>query len=199
MFITTDSTGNASRLNIKTNTLLVKDGARVSASTLDAGDGGDITIEAQDIQLIGERKDGLPSGLFSTTDSTGDAGGLNIKTNTLLVKDGAEVSARTSSEGKGGNIKVNAEDIQLIGERKDSSPSGLFTTAFSTGNAGENLNIKTNTLLVKNGARVSASTFGAGDGGNINIEAKDIQLIDENKDGLPGGLFTTTDLIGDSG
>ncbi|MEM1391708.1 MAG: hypothetical protein AAGG00_00150, partial [Cyanobacteria bacterium P01_H01_bin.150] len=170
--------------------------ARVSASTSGAGNGGKINVEAQGIELIGESKDSSPSGLFTTTDSIGNAGeSLDIKTNTLVVRDGARVSASTSGAGNGGDIKVNAQDIQLLGfgERKDDSSSGLFIRAEegSTGNAGESLDITTNTLLVEDGARVSASTSGAGNGGDINVEAQDIQLLGfgESKDGYPSGLF----------
>jgi large exoprotein involved in heme utilization and adhesion len=47
--------------------------------------------------------------------STGDAGDLTIKTNTLLVRDGAQVLTATFGAGKGGNLSVDAQDVQLIG------------------------------------------------------------------------------------
>ncbi|MBR8839353.1 MAG: hypothetical protein DSM106950_36460 [Stigonema ocellatum SAG 48.90 = DSM 106950] len=40
---------------------------------------------------------------------------MTIKTNTLLVKDGAQVNAGTRGVGKGGNLTVDAQDVQLIG------------------------------------------------------------------------------------
>ena len=205
MFTTGFSTGNAGEnLNIETNTLLVKDGARVSASTFGEGKGGNITVEAEDIQLTDENKDGLPGGLFTTAFSTGSAGeSLNIKTNTLFVKDGAEVNASTDAAGDGGNINIEAEDIQLIGERKNGSPGGLFTKTDSIGNAGKNLNIKTNTLLVKDGARVSASTSGAGAGGDITVNARNILKVENeaqinaegSSTGRAGNLFINADSI----
>ncbi len=192
----TDSIGDAGDLEIKSNTLLVKDGANIDASTSGAGAGGKLTVNAQDIQVIG-------GDLLTSAFSTGDAGNLKIIANSLLVQDGGVVGASTFGAGKGGNVTVNASDIQLIGESKDASPSGLFTTAEadSMGDAGENLTITTNSLLVKDGARVSAATFGGGKGGNLTVDARNIQLVGESKDDSSSGLFTKAevDSIGDAG
>ncbi|MCC5661965.1 filamentous hemagglutinin N-terminal domain-containing protein [Nostoc sp. XA010] len=190
-----NSTGNAGDLTIKTNTLLVKDGAGVSASTLGEGKGGNLTVDAQDVQIIGTSANNrFRSRLVANTErnSTGNAGDLTIKTNTLLVKDRAVVSASTFGAGKGGNLSVDAQDVQIIGTSADGNlSSGLFASAQpgSTENGGD-LTIKTNTLLLKDGGGVSASTFGAGKGGNLSVDAQDVQIIGTTADGLfSSGLF----------
>ena len=94
-------------LTIKTNTLLVRDGAQVGAGTFGAGKGGNLTVDAQNVQLIGTSVDGrFPSALFvdAAQNSSRDVKDLTIKTNTLLVRDGAQVSAGTSGSGKGGKF-----------------------------------------------------------------------------------------------
>ncbi|WP_332700015.1 hypothetical protein, partial [Halalkalibacter lacteus] len=79
----------------------------------------------------------VPSGLFALAQpySTGNAGDLAIKTNSLLVKDGAWVSANTFGAGKGGNLTVDAQDVQIIGISANGNPSSLFASAYpdSTG------------------------------------------------------------------
>jgi filamentous hemagglutinin family protein len=175
------STGDAGDLTIKTNTMLVRDGGQVSAATFGAGKGGALSVDAQDVQIIGTSPDGqYASGLFAaaTQNSTGDAGDLMIKTNTLRIEDGAQVSTTTFGAGKGGALSVDAQDVQLIGTSADGIGSGLFATAEedATGNAGD-VTIKTNTLLVRDGAQVSTATFGAGKGGNLSVDAQDVQLI----------------------
>ncbi|MBW4629469.1 MAG: S-layer family protein [Brasilonema octagenarum HA4186-MV1] len=183
-----NSTGDAGDLTIKTNTLLVRDGAVVSAGTFGAGKGGNLRVDAQDVQLIGTSADGqYSSGLSATAEpnSTGDAGDLTIKTNTLLVRDGAQVGTGTVGAGKAGNLRVDAQDVQLIGRSADGRVgSGLFASADlnSTGNAGD-LTIKTNTLLVRDGAVVFTGTFGAGKAGNLSVDAQDVQLIGKSADG----------------
>ena len=227
------STGDGGDLTIKTNTLLVQDGAQVNADTFAQGKGGNLTVDAQDVKLIGRSATNsqFASGLLASAqpNSTGNAGNLTIKTNTLLVQDGAQVNARTYAVGKGGNLTIDAQDVQLIAKSANDQPrTGLFTsTLYSTGDAGD-LSIKTNTLVVRNGAQVSADTYdagkggdltiktntllvldgaqvsvgtsGKGKGGNLTIDAQDIQLIG-GSDTAPGGLFANADLgaTGDGG
>ncbi|MBP5971166.1 S-layer family protein [Brasilonema sp. CT11] len=202
-----NSTGNAGDLAIRTNTLLVRDGAQVGAGTSGAGKGGSLRVDAQDVQLIGRSADGRSaSSLFVSADQNlvGDAGDLTIRTNTLLVRDGAQVGAGTFGAGKGGSLRVDAQDVQLIGTGADGEfPTGLFASAQpnSTGDAGD-LTIRTNTLLVRDGAQVNASTLGAGKGGNLSVDAQDVQLIGRSVDNRFGsGLYTsaTRNSTGDAG
>ncbi|MCC5614771.1 S-layer family protein [Nostoc sp. CHAB 5836] len=200
-----NSTGDAGDVTIKTNTLLVRDGAQVSASTSGVGKGGNLTVEAQDVQLIGESADGEAASSLGTSaqeNSTGNAGNLTIKTNTLLVRDGAQVNASTGGGGKGGNLMVDAKDVQLIGRKADDQVStGLFAASAlnSTGNAGD-LTIKTNTLLVRDGAQVLSNTAGSGKGGNLTVDAQDVQLIGRSAGQVGSGLFADAQLnSGDAG
>ncbi|WP_158054934.1 two-partner secretion domain-containing protein [Scytonema sp. HK-05] len=192
---TANSTGDAGNLTIKTNTLLVRDGAQVSVATFAKGKGGNLTVNAQDVQLIGPSANSQArSGLFASTqpNSTGDAGDLTIKTNTLLVRDGAQVGTDTFGRGKGGNLTVDAQDIQLIGKSSDGQiATKLSASANSTGDAGD-LTIKTNILQVKDGAQVGVPTFGSGKGGNLTIDAQNVQLIGRSADGQTrSGLYAS--------
>ncbi len=194
-------------ITIKTNHLLVKDGASVSTSTYGEGNGGNLSIDAQNVQLIGTSFDGQFSSSLSAdaqSNSTGDAGDLSIKTNNLLVQDGAQISAGTFGQGKGGNLTVDAQNVRLIGTNFDSQfPSVLSADAQenSTGDAGD-LTIKTNNLLVQDGAQITAGTFGQGKGGNLTVDAQNVQLIGKKRDNqFSSGLFTSTqdNSTGDAG
>ncbi|WP_448265503.1 two-partner secretion domain-containing protein [Nostoc sp. DSM 114159] len=81
-----NSTGNAGDLRITTNTLRVSGGAVVSAEE------GNLTVNAQDVQIIGRSVDNKASTLSASagSNSTGNAGDLSITTNTLLVRDGVQ-------------------------------------------------------------------------------------------------------------
>ena len=203
-----NSIGDAGNLTIKTNTLLVKDGAQVNATTFGVGKGGNLTVDASDVQLISRSAadNRVASGLGTSAqpNSIGDAGNLTIKTNTLLVRDGAQVNSATFGAGKGGSLTVDASDVQLIGISANGGNSGLFASAErnSTGDAGD-LTIKANTLLVRGGALVSASTFGLGEGGNLRVDASDVQLIGRSAaDGrVSSGLLANAqpNSIGDAG
>ncbi|NEO36258.1 MAG: S-layer family protein [Moorea sp. SIOASIH] len=203
-----DSKGNAGNLSITTGQLIVKDGAQVSASTRGEGNGGTLSIDASStVQLIGTTADGrIISGLFAQTEGKGKAGDVNIATGQLIVEDGAQVLAITLGEGDGGNLIVDAEEtVKLIGTSADGRiVSGLFSQVNpgSKGNAG-NLSITTGQLSVEDGARVSAATFGEGDGGNLIVDASStVQLIGTSADGeFPSGLFiqANRDATGNAG
>ena len=182
----TFSTGNAGDLTITTPQLLIRDGAQVTTLTVEAGNGGNLAVNATDsVQVIGRSADGQFGSALSAqannSDFTGNAGDLTITTSRLLIQDGAQVDSATFGAGDGGNLVVNATDsVQVIGRSANGQiPSILSTQASpnSTGNAG-NLTINTSRLLTQDGSQVSANTFGAGDGGNIIVNATDsVQLI----------------------
>ncbi|MEH2412685.1 filamentous hemagglutinin N-terminal domain-containing protein [Nostoc sp.] len=183
----TTSSGSAGELRIETGRLIVQDGSQVSASTSlqSTGGGGTLSVTADSIQLIGTSPDNKhsPSGLSTLTQGAGNAGELKIETGQLIVQDGAQISADTSSEGQGGKLFVNAKDsIQLIGTLPDNEPSGLFVGTTSAGDAG-NLEIKTGQLIVQNGARISASTSGesTGNGGSIIVKAEELNVLNNGE------------------
>ncbi|WP_062288022.1 filamentous hemagglutinin N-terminal domain-containing protein [Nostoc piscinale] len=196
LFAQTQGSGNAGNIIITTPVLRILDGAQVSAGTLSAGKGGNLTVNASaSTQLIGRSQDGqFASGLFAQAErqATGSSGDLTINTPILQVFDGAQVSAGTLGAGKGGNLTVNAtESTQLIGRSQDSQfASGLFAQTQGSGNAG-NIIITTPILRILDGAQVSAGTLGVGQGGNLTVNASaSTQLIGRSQDGqFASGLF----------
>ncbi|MEH2227253.1 S-layer family protein [Nostoc sp.] len=199
--VQTQGTGNAGELHIDTPQLLIQDGAQVSASTFGAGKGGNLFVTADSVQVIGSTKDDLyPSSLSAEAYDTGNAGELRINTPQLLIQDGAQVSAGTRAGGKGGNLFVTADSVQVIGISKDGQyPSNLSVQTKGTGNAGE-LRINTQKLLIQDGAQVTASTFGVGNGGNLFITADSVQVIGISKDGqYPSNLTVQANDTGNAG
>ncbi|MBW4631192.1 MAG: S-layer family protein [Iphinoe sp. HA4291-MV1] len=181
------ATGDAGDLTIKTGELLIQNGAFISVGTFGAGKGGNLRVDAQNVQLIGTSADNRVGSQLAASagrNSTGDAGDLTIRTNTLLVRDGAQVSTITFGTGKGGNLRVDAQDVQIIGKSADNRVGSKLAASAqpnSTGDAGD-LTVRTNTLLVRDGAQVGTNTFGAGKGGNLKVNAQDVQLIGTSAD-----------------
>ncbi|MBR8836060.1 MAG: S-layer family protein, partial [Stigonema ocellatum SAG 48.90 = DSM 106950] len=140
-----------------------------------------------------------------STSSTGDAGNVTINTRELLAQDGAQVNASTSGAGAGGSLTVNgvngpgskADSVQLIGTTPDGlMSSGLFVAADpgATRGAAGDVTINTRELLVQGGARVSAVTSGAANGGRVTVDADSVKLISANKFGtIPSDLSTKSE------
>jgi filamentous hemagglutinin family protein len=191
LFASTDGTGDAGNLTINTQQLLVQNGGQVNAITTRSGKGGNLTVNANRVELIGEPNNGLF--VQANPGATGDAGNLTINTQQLLIQGGSQVSASTLGLGKGGNLIINADRIQMIGTTTDRQfSSGLFVQA-SPGGDGDagNLTINTQQLLIQDGAQVSASTSRGGKAGNLTVNADRVQVIGSTGQSL-SGLFASS-------
>lgn len=201
LFSDTFGTGAAGDLTINTERLTVQAGAVVATRTLGEGKAGNLTVMASDsVELTGAAPgQQTVSGLFSGTFGTGSSGDLTIDTQKLTVRDGAAVSTETHGEGQGGQLTVVASDsVELIGTTSNFQfTSGLFTSTFGTGAAGE-LTINTGRLAVRDGAGVSTETRGEGRGGSLTVTAsKSVEV--SGTDALASGLTTETRGSGDAG
>jgi large exoprotein involved in heme utilization and adhesion len=180
--------GNGGNITLDTKDLLARNGAQISTATFGQGEAGELTVRAESVELIGETSDGrFSSGLFAGVAKTasGNGGNLTIKTDRLFVRDGAEVSLTTKGKGNAGNLFVKAQSIELIGTSVDgSATSGLLAQVdpVAKGNGG-NLTVETDRLLIRDGARISVSTLGKGDAGDLTITAQSVELIGTSADG----------------
>jgi filamentous hemagglutinin family protein len=115
----------------------------------------------------------------ATIDSSGlVAGDIQVQGNNISLAEGSQIEASTignsPSQETPGTVKVNAADtIKIDGlDSSNSFPSAIVSQVYSdaVGNSGE-LNITTTNLSLTNGGSISASTFGKGDAGSIDINA----------------------------
>ena len=126
--------GNASGgdLRIRAGSLILQNGGLVKASTQGQGDAGNLDIGADVIDISGSNPtNGLPSGLFTSSDTVGNAGDITLNTQSFRIADGAALSARSRDDGQGGDITVNAARAF---EAVDGGQ--LITTTFGQGRAG---------------------------------------------------------------
>ncbi len=189
--------GDAGGVTITTDNLNLTNGGQVSASTFGEGNAGSVEITARDtITIDGERSNGIPSGAFSRVSpgAIGDAGGVTITTDNLNLTNGGQVSASTFGEGSAGSVEITARDRIIIdGESLDGFPPSGATSFVNRGAIGDagGVTITTGSLTLTNGGRVSASTFGLGNAGSVNITATDTITFDgETSFGFASGAFS---------
>ncbi|MFB2897433.1 filamentous hemagglutinin N-terminal domain-containing protein [Aerosakkonemataceae cyanobacterium BLCC-F50] len=192
------SAGNAGDLSIVTGQLVIRDGGKIDSATFGSGNSGNLSVEASEsVELIGTSVDGeTPSSLSTSVgrqEATGNAGTLKIDTGRLIIQHGAQVQATTFGVGDGGNLEVNATDsVEVTGTGGRRSRSILVTGVAPTAvGQGGNLQIITRSLFVTNGGRITSSTAGQGDAGNININAHNRLSLDGLSSGLgSAGIFS---------
>ncbi|MBD2486039.1 filamentous hemagglutinin N-terminal domain-containing protein [Aulosira sp. FACHB-615] len=189
---TQESIGNASNLNIQARDIF-SDFSSLDSSAFNAGVSGNIIINAQNIFLNNRSFIGTP------VDSMASPGLIDINTRNLTLTNGAAISSITTGSRNGGNIQINAtESVKLIAFSPDPDfrffSSGLFTDTVGNaiGKAG-NIDIKTRSLQITDGALVSASSSSGGRGGNINIIADTVDLVSG------GQILTSASNIGNAG
>ncbi|MEQ9234313.1 two-partner secretion domain-containing protein [Coleofasciculus sp. E2-BRE-01] len=195
--------GRGGDVNLSARSIFITNGAGIITGTDKVGQGGNLTVNAQEsVEIIGTSNDeNLSLSTLSTaTAGTEPAGDLTIKTGRLIVRDGGVISASTAGAGDGGNLIVNASEfIELSGTAPDGFPSGLSTDTISSGNAGD-LIIERGRLIVRDGAAVSVSTFADGESGNLIIrDSESIELSGTSREGFPSGLYAQAFGDGDAG
>lgn len=160
--------GNAGNLNIFTNNLLVQNGGRISGSTFNIGQGGNININAQESVNISRSGD-----IQAQTFADGNAGNVTLETRQLTLESGGKIAVTTQGQGNAGNINLKVSDnINLTGNN-----SGIFanTTTNSTGKGG-NIFVDPITVSIKDGAAIAVDSQGSGIGGDIDLITQNLFL-----------------------
>ncbi len=178
------ASGNGGTVSITTPTLDILNGARVSAATGGMGNGGNVTVNASTINLNGGNAQGFGSSITgisvsSLNDPGGNAGSIVIQplsggALSLKVVNGAQVAAETDGSGAGGSINIVADSIQLDGQTSFQL-TGIEAMTFGAGQGGD-IQIQTRALTLANGSVLSTATFGNGGGGDITVNANTITV-----------------------
>ena len=187
------ATGNGGNIDIQTQDLILQDGSGITTETFGDGNAGNVAIQAKEIEASGVLE-GFTNVIASGTQrGTGDGGTLTIDTQRLSLQDGSQIDTSTFGEGNAGSLRIRAKEIELIGIVEDRFRSGLFATVQdgSTGEGG-NLTIETQRLSIKDGGLVGVLTLGAGNGGELNIKAKEIEVVGRSQDGFFPSTISAT-------
>jgi len=171
--------GDGGTLLIQANTLSVTDGASLNSSTLGGGLGGKIIVEKANLVIIdGIGKTGRLSSLIADTLSSSDAGSIEIDTKHLEIKNGARVSAEstTPTGGRAGTLVI--KNTELVSVDGPGSTLNFNTRSEKQTSDAGNLQIYTNQLQVSNGGQISARTTGSGDAGTLRVQAAKLVKVD---------------------
>lgn len=188
--------GDGGNVTITTEKLIVRDGAWIDASTTSEGQAGTVKITASEsVELIGTSLvDGLPSALFTETTGlfaeapAGDAGKIAIETGRLILQDGAQISATTSTSGNGGDIDIKTGSLSLT------NGTVIKTSTLGEGDAGSIVVQAKDTVSLTNNSLILSNVWDAqgvpakGKVGNILIEARAVSLLDGAQ--LQAGIFS---------
>ncbi|MCP2726936.1 two-partner secretion domain-containing protein [Limnofasciculus baicalensis] len=173
--------GLAGNLRIETRRLSLGEGGIVATNPFFGGDGGTLTVDAIDsVEVLGTSETGIvKSSIFSSSTGNGDAKDVTLNTKRLIVQDGANVQVIAFSNGQAGNIFINAsESVEVGGTTSDGQfPSNLSASTFGAGNAG-NVRVNTGRLVVSNGGELAVNSTKTGNAGDLEVVANTVRLSD---------------------
>ncbi|RUT00819.1 hypothetical protein DSM106972_072280 [Dulcicalothrix desertica PCC 7102] len=186
--------GNGGDISIKSDSLSLVNSSVISAQVNAAtanfpggkGNGGNINIDVTGKVTFAQAQPSITNGIVNVVGvgAVGNGGNITINAGSLEVTGGSEIQGSTRGKGNSGAITINARDTI----RFDGSDGGnIFSRAINSvqlgaeGNAG-GIKITTGSLFLTNGAIFSSSTNGIGNGGDINIDARNLISLDRVAD-----------------
>lgn len=200
------SEGNGGRVAIAAGDLTLSQGSVISGETWGQGKGSDVSVQAKTIGLDGSGQstdDGF-TGIFVTAEreSTGSTGNLSVVADqTLQILNGAKISGTHFNTGQRGDVYVKAQDMLLDGMDSD-IPTGIIVSAEagSRSTPGKLDVIASRYLQIQRGAKINGTTWGSGQGNDVNVQA-DALFIDGSDTRYHTGIYASAmpGSVGDAG
>jgi filamentous hemagglutinin family protein len=163
--------GRGGDINIDTQVLDIRHGT-IQTATLNAGNSGDITVNAGQIKLW---DNGF---IHAVTNGSGQAGDINVTaTNEIFLSNnsGIVVAAGPDSNGKPGDIELDAQHLRL------NNIGFIIAGSEGSGDAGSITIKNADTISLTDVSRITTLARYAG-GGDINIEADErLSLANNSK------------------
>ena len=175
--------GNAGNITISTGKLSLRDGTEIAAITTGSGDGGNLTIDAESIDLVGITTNNIGRGgllaasgrnAFNPQQASGSSGDIKITTENLAIQNAARVDVQSLGTGDAGNLSIISGDSILLNNR------GTISAAANSGNGG-NINLIADTIFWRNRSTTTATASNDANGGNINIEANYLVALEASR------------------
>jgi filamentous hemagglutinin family protein len=185
-------TGPAGSITIAAGTLEVRDGGAITSNTHASGAAGIVSIRADSMIVSGGSlltKTVISSDVIKE-DASGAAKGVTITAGTLEVRDGGVVSSDTLGRGRAGTVTIEADHLVVTSGRPPNFPTRISSRPqpLSTGTGGA-IKITAGAVEVSDGAAISTSTLGAGNAGDVIVNADSVMISGGGGAGIFSGNF----------
>ncbi|MBW4455495.1 MAG: S-layer family protein [Nostoc indistinguendum CM1-VF10] len=204
--VRTGTVGNGGNITIDSGSFSLRDRAQLSASTRGQGNAGNVTVGAKNTVSLAD------ADIFSTVESggVGKGGNIDINAATLSLTDGAQLQTGTRGAsatqpagiGNAGNVNVLVTGNVDITGQKNGNQSGISSNVGrgTVGNGGS-ITIDSGSFSLRDGAALTASTYGQGNAGNVNVLVTGAVDIAGQKNGNQSGILSVlgTGAVGNGG
>ena len=184
-------------ISVITPRFSLQEGAALNNITFGTATSGNLQVDASVLEISGFSPISLSGSVINTsTFGSGSAGNVFVNGDSLLVSDGAGLSSISRGSGDSGQVVIRNMDTTVRGSNSAPMGTRISSTAFSTGNA-KTITLDTARLYLRDGGAITTSSFSAGHGGDIRINATEsIQIIGSNQvinnSGIPNSGITSS-------
>jgi filamentous hemagglutinin family protein len=179
-----DASGSNGSIQLQGQNINLTEGSTVVIQNLGTQSQG-ITVHATgSLNLTGYTPDQKQGSIIAIENlGTSSSGDLVVSANQLFVQDGGQIQTFTPTAAASGNISIDVEDLIYLNGFIPTNPTvntKIITITDGSGKAGD-ITISSGNLRVFNGASLISVTMGYGEGGAMQINAKDlIEIVGNN-------------------
>ena len=191
---TPNSNGNAGNVIVNADSLDIINGGEISNDTFSQGHAGNVNVTTQHLKIDSQGSEYL-TGIVSQVNpnSSGDAGKVTVKTGSLDIVNGGEISSNTFSQGQAGSVDVTAQKLK-IDMQASNRFTGISASAKEGSGNGGGVVVNADSLDIINGGAISGTTWTQGHAGNVNVTAQQLKI-----DGYGSSVSSSTNGKGDAG
>jgi filamentous hemagglutinin family protein len=177
-----NSKGKGGDITIEANSFSSQNGAQIGAVTFGQGNAGNVKVTAKNAVFL------AGADISSTVEAgaIGQGGNITIDAGSLSLRDGVQLltitrgASPTQPAGKGnaGNVTVQVtRDVDIAGRNNGFSSGIRSDVETGTENNGGNITIDAGSFSLRDGAKISATTSGQGNAGNVKVSTKKAVLL----------------------
>ncbi|WP_236140226.1 two-partner secretion domain-containing protein [Nostoc sp. CMAA1605] len=191
--------GNSGNINIQADSLNLIDNSQISSFNLGTGNSGNIFVDVKGAITLKKSDNSTIDRVLASVITTqvapgaeGNSGDIHLKAESLTLLQGSSIINSTFGRGNSGNIFVDIQGAAIFDGESLEFPSGIVSQVAppAVGNSGD-IHLKAESLTLTQGAGLSSSTFGRGNGGNIFVDVKDsVKISGEDSTGFSSGIRT---------
>ena len=181
-----DGPGGQVRLQLS-GQLTIGAGGTIQTTTFGPAPAGSISVVAKNVFATGGSS--FDTGIIANTQADGAAGNVRLTlSGRLEIASGAKISSDTFGPGPGGDVHITAQSAAILGQGV-AALTAISTETLSPvqGGRGGNIQLRLEgSLAVTGGGQITASTFGSGAGGNIDLAAGSVLISGARAAFFPG-------------
>ncbi|MEM9244835.1 MAG: S-layer family protein, partial [Cyanobacteria bacterium P01_F01_bin.153] len=196
----TQGSGPAGNVEVNAGRVILADGGVIFSSTLNSGNAGEVTINADSLELVGRSPGTQRGGVPFPSGIRSDASVNSVLEGSAFIVGISDLSELREGLGNAGDVTINVDTLRLSDGSELAVSNEALDNPFGESQAGD-LVVRANRVVLENGSRITADPS-TGSGGNVNIQTNLLELRDgsqitTNASGTStgGNIFLDADVV----